>query len=204
LKEIVNKSIDTITPATSDIVTLSILNTAASSVNPFIKVKVGPEERDLSEIGSDWIEQQVRRQRRDGPVGGRVTIKNERVNMVLATGACLGDGVLGRPPIPEEQKVLELWRKHGLDSVDFPPGHLVAFLKVMEGRIYRRHVMDKKPLIKWHAEQLYKLLLEDPNNPMTARVAVELEAVFLNSSPYNTVRAEPPQGGAAANPARGE
>ena len=53
--------------------------------------------------------------------------------------------------------------------------------------------MDNKPLIKWHAQELYKLLLQDPNNSITAGVAVELETVFMNSSPYKDIVAQPPE-----------
>jgi hypothetical protein len=53
--------------------------------------------------------------------------------------------------------------------------------------------MDKRPLIKWHAQELYKLLLQDPNNPMTAGIAVELETVFINSSPYKDIKSQPPE-----------
>lgn len=53
--------------------------------------------------------------------------------------------------------------------------------------------MDNRPLIKWHALELYKLLVQDPNNPMTANIAVELETVFINSLPYKNIKAQPPK-----------
>jgi hypothetical protein len=53
--------------------------------------------------------------------------------------------------------------------------------------------MDQRPLIKWHAQELYKLLLQDPNNPLTAGIAVELESVFINSYPYKDIKAQPPK-----------
>jgi len=52
--------------------------------------------------------------------------------------------------------------------------------------------MDNRSLIKWHAVELYKLLLQDPNNPMTVNIAVELETVFINSLPYKNIKAQPP------------
>lgn len=52
--------------------------------------------------------------------------------------------------------------------------------------------MERLQLIKWHAEELYKLLLEEPNNPVTARVAIELETVFINSLPYKNIEAKAP------------
>ena len=53
--------------------------------------------------------------------------------------------------------------------------------------------MERQQLIKWHAEELYKLLLEEPNNPVTARVAIELDTVFLNSLPYKRIKAKAPE-----------
>ena len=53
--------------------------------------------------------------------------------------------------------------------------------------------MERLQLIKWHAEELHKLLLQEPNNPMTAPVAVELETVFLNSSPFKRIEAKAPE-----------
>ena len=53
--------------------------------------------------------------------------------------------------------------------------------------------MDNKPVIKWHAQELYKLLIENPNDPITAPIAVELETIFFNSYPYKTIEAQPPK-----------
>lgn len=51
--------------------------------------------------------------------------------------------------------------------------------------------MDNKPLIKWHAQELHRLLSEDQNDPITVRVLVELETVFFNSRPYKDIIAMP-------------
>jgi len=51
--------------------------------------------------------------------------------------------------------------------------------------------MDNRPLIKWYAEKLHALLLQDPNNPITAEIAVKLGAI-LNSLPYKNVEAKSP------------
>lgn len=34
--------------------------------------------------------------------------------------------------------------------------------------------------------------MKEPNDMLTAKVAVELETVFLNSSPYKEIKAQPP------------
>ena len=53
--------------------------------------------------------------------------------------------------------------------------------------------MDNKPLIKWHAQELHKLLSQNPNDPITAQISRDLEAIFLNSSPYKDIEAKPPE-----------
>ena len=54
--------------------------------------------------------------------------------------------------------------------------------------------MERLQLVKWYAEGLHRLLLEDPNNVVTVRITVDLERVFLNSEPYKGIEALPPKG----------
>jgi len=53
--------------------------------------------------------------------------------------------------------------------------------------------MNNKPLIKWHAQELYKLLSQDQNVQITAGIVVKLETVFFNSLPYKDIKAKPPE-----------
>ncbi len=53
--------------------------------------------------------------------------------------------------------------------------------------------MENLPLIKWHAQELHRLLSQYPNEALTTRIAVDLETVFLNSSPFKNIKAEPPE-----------
>jgi hypothetical protein len=53
--------------------------------------------------------------------------------------------------------------------------------------------MQNLPLVKWHAQELHKLLSQEPNNPYTVQIAVQLEAIFLNSSTYKDIKAQPPE-----------
>lgn len=53
--------------------------------------------------------------------------------------------------------------------------------------------MDDLALIKWHAQELCKLLEKDPNNPQMARLYVVLETT-LNSSPFTRIEAASPGG----------
>ena len=47
--------------------------------------------------------------------------------------------------------------------------------------------MERLQSIKWHAEELHKLLLQDPNNPLTSKVAIDLEAYILNNIKFNDI-----------------
>jgi hypothetical protein len=40
--------------------------------------------------------------------------------------------------------------------------------------------MENLPLVKWHVKELYNLLIKDPNNAQTARLAVDLETLLNN------------------------
>ena len=94
-----------------------------------VKIKIGSEERNIEDVDSSWINQQINRRRKDGPVCVRVTINDDAINMVLSSGDCPRAGGGGRPARPQEKKVFDLWDKHGLNEADFPGGHLVAFIK---------------------------------------------------------------------------
>lgn len=49
-----------------------------------------------------------------------------------------------------------------------------------------------KSLIKWHAQELHKLLAQEPNNAILDSLVVELESRILNSSSFKDVEAVPP------------
>lgn len=53
--------------------------------------------------------------------------------------------------------------------------------------------MDNKPSIKWHAQELYRLLSQDPNDMLTAKIMADLETIFFNSHPYKDVEAKQPE-----------
>ena len=93
-----------------------------------IKIKIGNEEQDIEDIDISWINQQINRRRKEGPVCVRVTIKTDTINMGLSSGDCPKSGG-GRQANPQEKEIFDLWDKHGLNGTDFPGGHLVAFIK---------------------------------------------------------------------------
>lgn len=94
-----------------------------------VKVKIGSEERNIEDVDSSWINQQINRRRKDGPVCVRVTINDDDINMVLSSGDCPRVGGGRRPPGPQEKEIFDLWDKHRLNEIDFPSGQLVAFIK---------------------------------------------------------------------------
>lgn len=52
--------------------------------------------------------------------------------------------------------------------------------------------MSNLQLIKWHAQELYKLLEKYSNDAILAGVCVQLEAGILNSSMFKNIQASPP------------
>ena len=44
--------------------------------------------------------------------------------------------------------------------------------------------MENLPQIKWHTQELHKLLEQEPNDTILAPLVVELESKILNRSPY--------------------
>ena len=93
-----------------------------------VKIKIGSEERNREDADPSWINQQINRRRKDGPVCVRVTINDGAINMVLLSGDCPRSGG-GRQASPQEREIFDLWDKHRLNEADFPSGQLVAFIK---------------------------------------------------------------------------
>ena len=52
--------------------------------------------------------------------------------------------------------------------------------------------MSSLPQIKWHAQELHKLLSQYPNDSMLADVYVKLEALILNDTRFKDINASPP------------
>ena len=98
-----------------------------------ITVKVGEEERAISEVTAQWVNDQLHRRRADGvPVCVRVILKTDCLNMVLATPECQGMGGGGRAPNEKERQLLELWDHRGLNDRAFSSGNVIAFLKQLQ------------------------------------------------------------------------
>ena len=97
-----------------------------------IKIRIGNEERHLSDANKQWVTQQINNRRRDGQrVCIVVTIEEPCARVTLATPECAGGGG-GRRPNAAESNILRAWEHFGLDAVDVPPGRVVAFLNELE------------------------------------------------------------------------
>lgn len=94
-----------------------------------VTIKIGTESRILSDAREDWINEQIRRRRAEGPVCVLVHIEGQGVDITLMTPAC-SSGPGGRRRLTNlESEIVELWKKRGLNEPDFSGGNVVAFLR---------------------------------------------------------------------------
>ncbi len=95
-----------------------------------IKVQIGTSERDINDIEPNWVNEQINRRKKDGvPICVRISIKQEDINISLATNDCPRGARGGRPPSKREKEILDLWDKLHLNEEFFSSGNLIAFLK---------------------------------------------------------------------------
>ncbi|MFP3984340.1 MAG: hypothetical protein ACLFV2_11715 [Desulfurivibrionaceae bacterium] len=95
-----------------------------------IRIQIGTSERDISDIESNWVNEQINRRKKDGvPICVRISIKQEDINISLATNDCPKGGGGGRPPNKREKEIFDLWDKLHLNQESFSIGNLIAFLK---------------------------------------------------------------------------
>lgn len=93
-------------------------------------VKIGSSEQPLENADESWINNQINGRRRDGEtVCVLVRLKEDPVDLILSTPNCGGGGGGSRLPNAQEERIIELWNKHGLNQREFQGGNLVAFLK---------------------------------------------------------------------------
>jgi hypothetical protein len=95
------------------------------------KIQIGGSEKELSEVSESWISHQVQERRHDGqPVCVRISLKNDCIDMILATPQCGGGGGgVGRQPKCKESEIFALWNDRHLNQNDWAVGNLIAFLK---------------------------------------------------------------------------
>lgn len=96
-------------------------------------LSINEDSRPASCWTESDITQAINRRRCDSAVVCvKVRIVDEDVDIILATPACVGAGGGGRLPRPRERRLFELWRRLNLNTPEFSPGNVVAFLKQAE------------------------------------------------------------------------
>lgn len=82
-------------------------------------INVGGAERSLADATPGWIQDQFGSRGKTGAVCVRVSLHAPGVNLNFATEAC-GAGVGSSRPFTEaEKRIIDLWRKHKLDTDEF-------------------------------------------------------------------------------------
>ncbi len=95
-----------------------------------IRIHIGTSERVIEDIEPSWITEQINRRKHEArPVCVKVTINTSSVNIVLATDDCPKSAASGRKANPQENEIFEIWERLHLNSPEFSPGNLVAFVK---------------------------------------------------------------------------
>ena len=104
-----------------------------------ITIQIEDSIRTLSnprDIDENWINQQINRRKGERrPVCVRVTIKDDSVNIILASADCTNIGGGDRPPNSKEQGIFDLWDRVGMKKKECHGNNLVAFLKQLRNII---------------------------------------------------------------------
>lgn len=96
-----------------------------------ISIEVNGENRNWTDVGPNWVTQQITRRRRDGQTVC-VRVRVSELGATWSTPTCGGRGGGGGPVSSEVRHVSELFSQHGLDQDDFSPGSVIAFLRALE------------------------------------------------------------------------
>ena len=99
-----------------------------------ITVTIAGMPVDGRQASEGWVNQMIAESRRQGtPLCVRVEIQAPPVaQIVLSTPGCVGGGGGNRPPNEVERRLFDAWSKRGLNSGEFSPGELRAFLNEAE------------------------------------------------------------------------
>lgn len=97
-----------------------------------VTVHIGSTALHPQDVNEGWLNQQINRRRTDGAtVCVQVQIQHGGINMRVSTPDC-PTGSSHRLPTPQEQRILDLWDKLGLNGAAFAGGNVVAFLRQLE------------------------------------------------------------------------
>lgn len=98
-----------------------------------IMIQIGDTPREynlIRDIEESWILHQINARRKAGEqVGVRVRIRQNPLEISLATPNILSGGGGGRQPNEYELAAFNLWNECELNTNGFAPGRLIEFLK---------------------------------------------------------------------------
>jgi len=98
-----------------------------------ITIEIGNAIKKLSDATEGWITQQIVNQRRlTGHVCVVISISGASLSLRLATPSCSPAPSGGRRPTIDEDRVFRIWERNRLNTEDFAPGNLIAFLKQLQ------------------------------------------------------------------------
>jgi hypothetical protein len=93
-------------------------------------IRIGDEQRNISDIDEHWLNEQLRRRRgAGGNTCIQVSLKTSSIDILLSTPECASGGGGGRPPTAQEKLLFEEWAKRGLNGTGYSPGDIVSFLQ---------------------------------------------------------------------------
>lgn len=95
-----------------------------------VKITIDLSERNLKEMGSNWVSEQIER-RRDAnvPVCARVFIKYDDIDLVLGTNDCNSSKGKSRKLTISETEIIDMWDSLSLSDSNFSSSNLIIFLK---------------------------------------------------------------------------
>lgn len=92
-------------------------------------ITIGDAQHDLDSVSGGWIQDHVRAlQSRGMAVCVHVQIKSGLIDIAFATPGCGPTQSSDREPTRDEQRILDLWHKRGLNQLEFDTGQLIAFV----------------------------------------------------------------------------
>jgi hypothetical protein len=95
-----------------------------------ITVSIGGASFPLERVSEGWVNQMISEARRlNQSLCVRIDVQEESAHVVLSTPGCGTGGGGGRMPTPTERRILDEWNRRGLNSNEFSPGQLQAFLR---------------------------------------------------------------------------
>jgi hypothetical protein len=95
-----------------------------------ITVSIGGASFPLERVSEGWINQMIAEARRlNQSLCIRVEVQEPSAHLILSTPGCSGGAGGGRQPNPTERRILDEWNRRNLNSNEFGPGQLQAFLK---------------------------------------------------------------------------